>query len=119
MTCLFKIIFIHKMKAYMIENNTLYTTNYGYDCKEKPFIPLFEYLEDISVSGEVDFIKMSKEIYNKELKILPEHMKKIGIAVVVDFRKNYHKYAEHHMKKGRGRFMTDKQKLLLLLMKNF
>lgn len=84
-------------RTFFLSNNTLYTSNYGFDCKENPFIPLNEYIEDICLVDKEQFLKFLKDI-QEELKYLPFHMKSVGISVLVDWRKNYDKYREKHLK---------------------
>ena len=88
------------VKAYAFDrsDNTLHTTNYGWDCKEKPLIPLHEYIEDICIADKVSFLSNLKDI-QEELNILPYHMKAAGIKVLVDWRKNYEVYRAHHIKR--------------------
>ena len=74
---------------YFIQNDILYTTNNGKDNNIKPYIPFEEFLEDCCWMKQEHFNELLKEIYDTEVKYMPQHFKSKAVAIIVDWRKNF------------------------------
>jgi len=81
------------MTTYFMMNGIIMTTNNGYDHKEKPHIPLREFLEDVwnglamtNPKGcKTQFNDLVSDMLLKEISMLPREMKLAGMKVCGDF----------------------------------
>jgi len=81
---------------YFIQDEKLYTTNNGWDKKEKPCIPLMEFLEDVLQIRNIVSEDMSKKILRtsindieNEINRLPSNMKTLGFTDLTMFKSLY------------------------------
>jgi hypothetical protein len=90
MTNIIKMYYIQTMpKIYLMDNNILMANNNGWDKDKIPFVPFDEWLGDCSWQPENAFKTMCRDIMDDEVKILPKHMKKEAIKIIVDWLKNF------------------------------
>ena len=85
-------------KMFLMIDNVLHTSNYGYDRVENPFIPFDEYIQDICVAPKDMFMRMLKEISRDEVSMMPSHMKAQAVKILVDWRQNYDVKKANHIK---------------------
>ena len=90
------ILSIFRMSMWIIKNNILHTTNHGFDKTLRPLISFDEFLLDICIVSPNKFKILVKDMYDKEISKLPNHMKAEAVATIVKYRKNYAYYQGKH-----------------------
>jgi hypothetical protein len=90
------ILSILRMSMWIMKNDILHTTNFGFGKVSRPLISFDEFLLDICILPENQFNLGVKDLYDKEISKLPVHMKSQAVATIVKYRKNYAFYQARH-----------------------
>ena len=80
------------MTIYIVKNDILYTSNYGFEKSEPPIIKFDEFLLDCCGLPFEQFIFLTEDMYRKEIIQLPLHMKILAVASLVKFKNKYKHY---------------------------
>ena len=83
------------MSTWFVQDNILFTTNYGKDKNKIPYIPFAEFLQDCAQVNDKDFfIKLTNDMVKDEIRKLPKQMFMNAIKIIKLFRDNYDEWKQ-------------------------